>query len=363
VGGDGRRALSPTSERDPALELSELALELSVDGQPIAKGTLRSGVEETLERLLSARALGVEGAWADEARDAFFELFNRGCSAVHPDLPPVLDARSPLSGAERRALLLAAKVMLPEELPAGGPSIGQALAQLATFIAHADQSALTDLRAQLRTLGKTAPFLDGAAKEIRHFVLQVLESDRPNLFRPVLDSVHKVAVLGYYSHPAADEVVGYERPTFVPLYRTRLPVEEEPTARLFDVAIAGAGVAGSLLAERLTAAGKSVLLLEAGPYVPEHEITSDEALWIARLQKHSGLQRANVENPLASRVGSVVVLQGACVGGGGMINNAVCFMLPERRLEQWLGPAAGPGRQRGDRAGHDGRRRTAGAGP
>ena len=337
VVGRGRRLVGPANQRDPVAELAQLELELSVSGAPAASGTLHSHIEDLLARLLSARALRAEGAVAVEARDAFWELVNRRCDGVHGALPMVIDASISLPAAERRALLLAATVMLPPTLPANGPSVCQALQQLSAFIASADQAALTDMRAQLRLLGQLEPFTRGFIADIRRFVLDVLESEKPNPLRVALDSLHKVAMLGYYSHPSADAVVGYERPSFAPLYRTRLPVREAPSARVFDVVIVGAGVSGSLLAERLTAQGKSVLLLEGGPYVPESELTSDEAQWIARLQKHSGLQRANVEEPLASRVGNVVVLQGACVGGGGMINNAVCFMLPESRLEQWRG--------------------------
>lgn len=335
--GRGRRVVGPANLRDPAAELAQLELELTVDGAPAVVGTLHSNIEDMLERLLSVRALRAEGAIATEARDAFLELVNRGCGGVHGALPLVIDSSISLPAAERRALLLAATVMLPQPLPANGPSVCQALQQLSTFIGNADQAALADMRAQLRSLGQLEPFTRGFIADIRCFVLDVLESEKPNPLRATLDSLHKVAMLGYYSHPAADALVGYQRPSFAPLYRTRLPVREAPTTRVFDVVIVGAGVAGSLVAERLTAQGKSVLLLETGPYVPESELTSDEARWIARLQKHSGLQRANVEEPLASSVGNVVVLQGACVGGGGMINNAVCFMLPERRLEQWRG--------------------------
>jgi choline dehydrogenase-like flavoprotein len=335
--GRGLRTLGPAQRRDPAAELSELALALTINGTPLASGTLRSSIEQTLERLVSVRPLRAEGAVAREVRDAFLEFFNQRCSGVHPELPFLVDTGISLPVAERRALTLAATVMLPERFPADGPSVCQAIQQLSTFLAHSDHNALADLRAQLGTLGQAAPFLNGLIAEIRSFVRDILESEKPSPFRPILDSIHKVSVLGYYSHPAADALVGYQRPTFVPLYHTRLPVREHPTPRVFDVAIVGAGVAGSLLAERLTAQNKSVLLIEQGPYVAESDLTSDEALWIARLQKNSGLQRANLDGPLADSVGNVVVLQGACVGGGGMINNAVCFMLPDRRLEQWRG--------------------------
>src|SRR5262249_38625244 len=96
------------------------------------------------------------------------------------------------------------------------------------------------------------------------------------------------------------------------------------------------GPAGTLLAQRLSATGKSVLLLEAGPYVPERTIDSDEVLWTARLYKSSGLQQANTAIPFGGLEGpAFTVLQGSCVGGGGLVNNAVCFRLPPQRLEQW----------------------------
>ena len=333
----GTRTLDSLSQRDPAAELSELHVVLEAEGTQLATGQLTRSIEDTLRQLLSVRALRAEGAARTEARDAFLELYNRACADVHPDLPTLVSNGGPLTPTERRALLLAATVMLPVNLPASGPTNQQAIDQLSTFIGNADQAAFSSLRTELQLLGKTTPFLRGFVPEIRKFALGILESDRSNLLRPLLDSLHKVAVLGYYSHARADALLGYRRPTFAPLNRTALPVRTKPTTREFDVVIVGAGVAGSLLAERLTARGKSVLLLEAGPYIRETELTTDEPLWTARLQKMSGLQRANTDEPLASRVGSVVMLQAACVGGGGMINNAVCFMLPERRLEQWRG--------------------------
>jgi len=337
VSGRGVRRLSDPNERDAAAQLSELSLTLSADGRVIASGVLRSGVEDWLDRLVSVQVLRAEGAVVEAARTAFFEFFNRSCAAVHDRLPPLVATRTGLHPSERRALVLLATVMLPGRLPADGPNIDQAIQQLEIFIANADPEALADLRGQLRMLGQLAPVRDGVIRALRRFALDILESEKPNLLRSILDSIHKVAVLGFYAHPAADSMLGYQRPRFEPLYRTQLPVRAAPTERVFDVAIVGSGVAGSVLAERLSAGGKSVVILEAGPYIPEAELTTDEALWIAKLQKLSGLQRANEAEPQVSRVGSVVLLQGACVGGGGMINNAVNFMLPRRRLEQWLG--------------------------
>jgi hypothetical protein len=46
------------------------------------------------------------------------------------------------------------------------------------------------------------------------------------------------------------------------------------------------------------------------------------------------LQAAN-DDDLATSSGAFAVLQGACVGGGGTVNNAICLQLPEARLADW----------------------------
>src|SRR5262249_59073737 len=103
-------------------------------------------------------------------------------------------------------------------------------------------------------------------------------------------------------------------------------VSDAPPDRVFDVAIVGSGVAGSLLAQRLSNAGKAVILLEQGRYTPERALGSDEVVATSRLYKDSGLQQANgallapilqpKENP------AFVVLQANSVGGRAMADTA-----------------------------------------
>src|SRR5690606_31006211 len=55
-----------------------------------------------------------------------------------------------------------------------------------------------------------------------------------------------------------------------------------------------------------------------------------------RLYKRSALQRANEPRSiLAPQIPGFMVLQGGCVGGGSVVNNAVCFRLEPRRLRDW----------------------------
>jgi choline dehydrogenase-like flavoprotein len=86
-------------------------------------------------------------------------------------------------------------------------------------------------------------------------------------------------------------------------------------------------------------------VLEAGDYVAERDMTSDEIVMTARLYKSSGLQVVNPDGAAADETGSFPVLQGYCVGGGGTVNNAICFQMTDARLERWhrLGfPIDGP---------------------
>jgi choline dehydrogenase-like flavoprotein len=174
--------------------------------------------------------------------------------------------------------------------------------------------------------------------ELREKIRRELSGDS-SLLRQVLQSLHLLIVFPYYAHPRGGRLVGYEPPVIHPKGRVTLAVSDAPPDRVFDVAIAGSGPAGSLLAQRLSKAGKSVLLLEQGRYTPEHTLGSDEVAATSRLYKDSGLQQAN--GALLAQIfepkehPAFVVLQGSCVGGGAMVNNAICFRLPARRFADW----------------------------
>src|SRR5262249_15878536 len=147
-----------------------------------------------------------------------------------------------------------------------GPTVTDVVANLERFVVEADQETIRTLREGLRGLGLVAPLLSGDVETLSLALRRKLAQRDASPIKTILDSMHKVAVLGYYAEPKADALVEYARPKIVPRARVCLPTRSAPSPRVFDVAIVGAGVAGSVLAERLTAAGKSVLVLEAGPY-------------------------------------------------------------------------------------------------
>jgi choline dehydrogenase-like flavoprotein len=313
-------------------------VEISAQGPAIARGVTRVHVDELLEQLVSFSTPGATGpVESAAARAAFFTFMNEQIHQVYSALPFLfqVDPDAYLSAGEWRALMLVLSVMLPSPLPANGPTAKQTVANLQRFIRAADPDALQQIRLGIRALGLLAPLAQGFVPHIRKFVRQTLESSTASDARNICELLYRMAVLPYFALPQADALVGYKRPAFVPRHNTTLRVSAVPSPRVVDVAIVGAGVAGSLLAERLVQAGKSVLLLEAGPYIAERDMTTDELVMTAQLYKSAGLQAVNADGASARSTGSFFALQAACVGGGGTVNNAVCVQLPATRLQRW----------------------------
>lgn len=97
-----------------------------------------------------------------------------------------------------------------------------------------------------------------------------------------------------------------------------------------DVVIIGSGAGGAILAEQLANQGREVLMLERGLYVPPDEFNEDEITMVGRLYSDGALQ--------VSQNYRFQIIQGNCVGGSTVVNNAVCFDTPDRVLQRWNDP-------------------------
>ncbi|MFY9558337.1 MAG: GMC family oxidoreductase [Blastocatellia bacterium] len=152
----------------------------------------------------------------------------------------------------------------------------------------------------------------------------------------------QLSYLGYYNDKRTYASVGYipfserkdtpgklenqEPPVRLPLYvQTQSDVATDTLTA--DVAIIGSGAAASILAHGLTRAGRQVLMLERGDHEVPFTFSEDEAEMLTRLYGDGALQ--------LSRDFRFQVLQGSCVGGSTVINNAVCFRMPEEVLARW----------------------------
>jgi choline dehydrogenase-like flavoprotein len=94
-----------------------------------------------------------------------------------------------------------------------------------------------------------------------------------------------------------------------------------------DVVVVGSGAGGGTAAAVLSAAGLDVVVLEAGEYVPESEMTGSEFEGYARLYLNGGA--------MASDDGSVGLLAGAVLGGGTTVNYTTAYRTPDDVRDEW----------------------------
>lgn len=182
----------------------------------------------------------------------------------------------------------------------------------------------------------------------RCFIADVVERRLPDFLRKPLQSMlcstQRLAMIGYYADPRTAESTGYvpfsKRPRYeqaikrVPKDRPTLnvvdPNEVDAERITADVAIIGSGAAGSVLAHRLAKKGREIALIEGGKHVDPRDFTEDERVQFSKLFADGGLQM--------SQDTRFQVLQGKCVGGSTVVNNAVCLDIPPRTLKRWNDP-------------------------
>jgi choline dehydrogenase-like flavoprotein len=98
-----------------------------------------------------------------------------------------------------------------------------------------------------------------------------------------------------------------------------------------DYCIIGSGAAGGVLAYRLATETKGsariCVLEQGGHFGPATDFSDDEMRMVRMLYTEGGLQ--------VTRSFDFTILQGSCVGGTTVINNAVCFQMPESSRREW----------------------------
>ncbi len=181
----------------------------------------------------------------------------------------------------------------------------------------------------------------------RCFISDVVERRLPGklrrLVQTLLSSTQQLAIIGYYADPRSAPSTGYvpfsQRKRFPKAMKkvgelatldVNSPNEVDADRITADVAIVGSGAAGAILAHRLAERGREVVLLEGGKHVDPRDFTEDERVQFSNLFADGGLQLSTDTR--------FQVLQGKCVGGSTVINNAVCYDVPPRTLERWNDP-------------------------
>lgn len=118
------------------------------------------------------------------------------------------------------------------------------------------------------------------------------------------------------------------RPTWVPARPGGSGADDRGMATLdADVVIVGSGAGGGVIAAELARSGRSTVVLDAGPFVDETTMPSDELAAFERLYLNRGLT--------ATWDGSIPMLAGSAVGGGTVINWMTSVPAPEDVREEW----------------------------
>jgi choline dehydrogenase-like flavoprotein len=163
-----------------------------------------------------------------------------------------------------------------------------------------------------------------------------------DLRRALIRTAQQFCFFGYYGDERAAAEVGY-----IPFSRRedtpdRLSARVRPARKLTsmtpsdvngesitaDVVVVGTGAGGATLAYELARRNREVLMLERGRHFDPAGFTENEAVQLANLYADGALT--------LSKDFRFQVAQGMCVGGSTVVNNAVCFDLPDHVLDRWL---------------------------
>lgn len=202
---------------------------------------------------------------------------------------------------------------------------------------------LMESRAVNLALAGSPTSLSAMPLEARERYLLSWGASRLALRRSAFQALRKLLSFLAYAEPGGDgpnpllAEIGYEadRPpvtadlaAIVPL---RFPMDParptEGVALDADVVVVGSGAGGGVVAAELAAAGRSVVVLEAGPFVDESTMPTGELEAFDRLYLDRGL--------VSTWDGSVTILAGSAVGGGTLVNWMTSVEAPAAVREEW----------------------------
>jgi choline dehydrogenase-like flavoprotein len=100
-----------------------------------------------------------------------------------------------------------------------------------------------------------------------------------------------------------------------------------PVRDAADVVVIGSGPCGAVVAKELAEAGRDVVLLEEGPPFTPADFALDGALSMARTMREAGLR--------ATRGHVMPTMQAIALGGGSLVNSAICVRPPAFVFDAW----------------------------
>ncbi|HSL68846.1 MAG TPA: GMC family oxidoreductase N-terminal domain-containing protein, partial [Longimicrobiales bacterium] len=176
------------------------------------------------------------------------------------------------------------------------------------------------------------PFSKMSVAERKQFLEKALATEKNKGLLRDLPRIRALFAAGYYMDERTYPGIHFETVEQRPVRKDHLNVIAPPVIPLADpgdvldcdVCVIGSGAGGAIVACKAAEAGKSVVVLEEGPYFLPPDISNREAEMTARLYKEGGLS-ATMDLDMS-------LLQGKCLGGTTVINNAICFRLNDGGL-------------------------------
>jgi choline dehydrogenase-like flavoprotein len=185
--------------------------------------------------------------------------------------------------------------------------------------------------------------VEAREKWLRRRFLDVAERRVPGFIRDyeqgIIHAAQQFCYMGYYGDERAAARAGYVPFSRRPGYDAAMEhvdgdrrgvtciTPDDVEGDESEFLIVGTGAGGAMLAYELAARGRRVLMLERGSHVRPQDFSENEAEQLSKLYRDGAMT--------LSRDMRFQVAQGMCVGGSTVVNNAVCFNLPERVLERW----------------------------
>ena len=148
--------------------------------------------------------------------------------------------------------------------------------------------------------------------------------------RKAFQALKRIITVTHYTAPGGARAIGYPGPLGPAPQKPKplrpVAVTGDTTLRC-DVVIVGSGAGGAVVAAELAARGKDVIVVEKGGYRNEADFTHREGDALEQMYDAGGL--------LATSDLGLVVLQGATLGGGTVVNYTTSFHTPDRVREEW----------------------------
>src|SRR5436305_161771 len=172
----------------------------------------------------------------------------------------------------------------------------------------------------------------------REGVLRSWRDSRLAQRRGAYQALRRAALLMYWMKPGADgrtspmwDHIGFPGPPGPvpdPAAPAFTPIVADKDMELeCDVVVVGSGAGGGTTAAVLSDAGLSVVVLEAGDYVPESQLDGSEFQGYGQLYLNGGA--------MASKDGGTGILAGATLGGGTTVNYTTAYRTPDAIRDEW----------------------------